>query len=127
MHERTKRRAGFLATIVPPLILASSPAAPHHGWSWYGDEDFSLTGRVVEKHFGNPHDRLLIETGGQEWTLVLSPPRRSRRAGFSGDEVAVGDTVTAYGRRHRDAELLEMKTERIKVRDDTYDLYPNRL
>lgn len=120
-------QALFGVTLTAILSLLSGLAWAHHGWSWYGEEDFSLTGRVVATHFGNPHDRLTIEADGREWNLVLSPPNRSRRAGFGDSEVAVGDTITAYGRRHRDAAIFEMKTERIKVGDDTYDLYPERL
>jgi len=108
------------------LSVAAGAALAHHGWSWYGSEDFSLTGKVLEKHFGNPHDRLVVEADGRRWNVVMSPPRSTARAGFSDERVAVGDTVTAYGHRHRDAATLEMKTERIRVGDNLYDLYPNR-
>jgi len=120
-------RAVFGVTLAALSSLLSGHVFAHHGWSWYGEEDFSLSGRVVATHFGNPHDRLTVEADGREWNLVLSPPNRSRRAGFDESEVAVGDTVTAFGRRHRDAATFEMKTERLKVGDNTYDLYPDRL
>lgn len=107
-------------TLVPALTLA------HHGWSWYGQDDFSLTGTVVETHFGNPHDRLVVEAEGARWNMLLSPPRRSQRAGFDDTVVAVGDRVTAHGHRHRDSATLEMKTERIEVGEQTYNLYPDR-
>jgi hypothetical protein len=106
--------------------LAAGTAAAHHGWSWYGDEEFTLSGTVVEKHFGNPHDRLTVEADGQRWNLVLSPPRGTARSGFGTDKVELGDTVTAFGHRHGDAATLEMKTERIRVGEALYDLYPNR-
>jgi len=123
----------FLRRIAPGLLattllgLFSALAFAHHGWSWYGDHDFTLSGTVVETHFGNPHDRLTIEADGKQWNLVLSPPGRSRRAKFDSDEVDVGDTITAFGHRHRDQQMFEMKTERLKVGESTYDLYPNRL
>src|SRR5690606_36157608 len=79
------------------LALGSGTALAHHGWSWYGTQDFTLTAKVVETDFGNPHDRLVVEADGQQWTLLLSPPARSRRAGLSADLVQVGDTVTAHG------------------------------
>ena len=107
--------------------LAAGAALAHHGWSWYGSDDFSLTGTVVEKHFGNPHDRLIVEAeDGQRWNVVMSPPRSTARAGFGEDRVKIGDKVTAYGHRHRDAGTLEMKTERLRVGDELYDLYPYR-
>lgn len=108
------------------LTLAASTAAAHHGWSWYGNDAFELTGQIVETHFGNPHDRLTIEADGETWNVVLSPPRRSERAGFDASTVKVGDTVTAYGHRHEERGNLEMKTERIRVGDNLYDLYPDR-
>jgi hypothetical protein len=127
MRARRLREAcaGIGGTLLVSLV--ASVAWGHHGWSWYGQEEFSLTGRVVEKHFGNPHDRLMLEADGKQWNLVLSPPQRSRRAGFSDTEVEVGETVTAFGHRHRESGTLEMKTERIQVGDKTYDLYPDRL
>ena len=109
------------------LLTLSMPAFAHHGWSWYGDDPFTLTGTVVETHFGNPHDRLTIESEGQRWNVVLSPPRRSQRAGFDQSRIAIGDRVTAYGHRHAERGNFEMKTERIEVGDETYDLYPERL
>lgn len=115
---------GFLGCVV--LASAALPASAHHGWSWYGNEDFELTAVVVEKDFGNPHDRMTVEADGQQWNLLLSPPARSISAGLTGDEIAVGDTITAYGHRRTEGDNFEMKTERLKVGDRTYDLYPNR-
>ncbi len=119
------KKAVFLVVSGFFLVL-SGLASAHHGWSWYTGSDFSLEGVVVEKHFGAPHDRLTIEAGGQQWNVVLSTPFRSRRAGFGQDEVEVGETVTAYGHRHAEATNFEMKTERLKVGDQLYNLYPNR-
>jgi hypothetical protein len=125
--QRRLMSSALGAILVVSGSLGSGIAFGHHGWSWYGSEDFTLTGRVVETHFGNPHDRLTVEADGQQWNLVLSPPNRSRRAGLNDGEVNVGDTITAFGRRHKDAAMLEMKTERLKVGQNTYDLYPERL
>ena len=107
-------------------VMLSGTAVAHHGWSWYTNGDFSLTGVIAEKHFGNPHDRLTIEAEGQMWNIVLSTPSRSRRASFGNNNVSVGDEVTAFGHRHADGTTLEMKTERLKVGEILFDLYPNR-
>ena len=119
------RKTGFLVMGAFFAVL-SGVAAAHHGWSWYTGDNFSLEGVVVEKHFGAPHDRLTIEASGQRWNVVLSTPFRSRRAGFGQEEVEVGETVTAYGHRHAEATNFEMKTERLKIGDQLYNLYPNR-
>lgn len=107
-------------------VTLSGTALAHHGWSWYTNSEFSLTGVIAKTHFGNPHDRLTIEAEGQMWNVVLSTPSRSRRADFGDDNVSVGDTVTAFGHRHADGATFEMKTERLKVGDKLFDLYPNR-
>lgn len=107
-------------------LLAAVPAGAHHGWSWYGDEEFTLTAQVKEVDFGNPHDRMTVEADGREWNLLLSPPARTRRAGLEADMIKVGDTVTAFGHRHRDADTYEMKTERLQVGDELYNVYPDR-
>ena len=99
----------------------------HHGWSFYGDLPFILTAEVVDVAFGNPHDQLTLKDGsGQEWNVLLSPPARSRSAGLSSEDVEVGDTVTAYGHRRREGDLFEIKTERLKVGDRMFNLYPDR-
>jgi len=76
--------------------LLANQALSHHGWSWYGNEDFTLTATVLEIRFANPHDRMTVEVDGQRWNLLLSPPSRTRRAGLSEDMIQVGDTITAY-------------------------------
>lgn len=121
------RRMLTLCSLLLAVTALSTAASAHHAWVWYGKSDFSLTGKIVETRFGNPHDRIIVESDGKLWTVVLSPPRRSERAGLFEKEVHVGDTVTAYGERHQDPNRMEMKAERLKVGDRTYDLYPERL
>src|SRR4051812_3772044 len=88
------------------LAGVTTLASAHHGWSWYGNEEFTLTAIVVETDFGNPHDRMTVEADGKEWNLLLSPPARSREAGFGEDNVKVGDTVTAYGHRRSEGDTF---------------------
>ncbi len=108
-------------------LTAAAPAAAHHGWSTYGAEDFELTGTVKEVRLGNPHDILIVEADGEEWEVWLSPPSRSRSAGFDENAIAFGDTVTAFGNRKSDPEIFEMKTRKITVEGEEYELYPERL
>lgn len=122
-----KIRQLSLATALA-AVLGAPAAFAHHGWSWYdGSQEFTLTATVVEKEFGNPHDRMTVEDAdGQRWNLLLSPPARSRRAGLTEDVVDVGATITAYGHRHQDADTFEMKTERLEVAGKLYNVYPDR-
>lgn len=114
-------------TVALGFGLAAASAWAHHGWSSYTREPFQLTGIVVETHFGYPHDRLTVESDGQRWNVVMSPPRRSRRAGFDESIVQAGNRITAFGNRHEDPNVHEMKTARIQVEGNDYDLYPSRL
>jgi hypothetical protein len=111
---------------VTGLCLLANQAASHHGWSWYTGDEFTLTATVVQIQFANPHDRMSVEADGRIWNLLLSPPARTRRAGLSEDMIQVGDTITAYGHRHADANNLEMKTERLQVGETLFNLYPRR-
>jgi hypothetical protein len=118
------RRAAF--ALVLTLALGASPALAHHGWSGYSDEEFTLTGVVEEISLGNPHGHLMVQSDGGVWNVVLGPPARNQRAGITDGVIQVGDTVTAYGKRHRDPDRLEMKTERLEVGGQFYDIYPDR-
>ena len=117
----------YLAAAAILFGALASSAIAHHGWGGYTSVDFTLTGTVVDTHLGNPHDRLTVEVDGEMWNVVLSPPGRSRRAGFNDSMIKVGDTVTMLGNRHANEGTLEMKTRRITVQDHNYDLYPSRL
>jgi hypothetical protein len=108
------------------LCFAAGQALSHHGWSWYSDDEFTLTATVVQIQFANPHDRMSVEADGRIWNLLLSPPSRTRRSGLREEMIQVGDTITAYGHRHADADNLEMKTERLLVGETLYNLYPRR-
>ena len=116
----------LVGVLMAGLALGSAAQA-HHAWVWYGKADFTLTGTVVETHFGNPHDRIVVRSDGKLWNVVLSPPRRTEKAGLVEKAVHVGETITAYGERHQDPEKFEMKAERLQIGNQTYDLYPERL
>ncbi len=109
------------------LWVLPGSANAHHGWSWYnGSEESTLTGIISEIDFRNPHDRIVLRVGDEEWDILFGPPARNRRAGLSHESVHVGDEVTIYGHRHAEPGRLEMKTERIKVGDAIFNLYPER-
>ncbi len=103
------------------------PAAAHHGWRSFGDTPFELSGTVEEVFLGNPHGELAVRADDGVWEVGLGPPYRNRRAGIEEGTIAVGDRVTAIGKRARDPEERAMKTERLIVGERTYDIYPERL
>jgi len=84
-----------------------STASAHHGWGGYKERvEGAFT--IQELKLGNPHDRLIAtDDTGQEWNLLLAPPLRNRRFGFSEESVSVGDTIEILGQRH--PKRMEMK------------------
>ena len=106
--------------------LASGSALAHHGWTWYTGAALELTGVVKETRWGNPHDRITLEVDGQTWDVWLGPPGRNKHSGFSTGAVNAGDTITVFGHRHVDGSRFEMKTERIRIGEDLFNVYPER-
>lgn len=82
------------------LVLAASAVFAHHGWGGY-KQVIEMTMTVTQLKLGNPHDRLIAtDESGQEWNLLLAPPARNRRFGFSEESVSVGDEIELYGQKH---------------------------
>ncbi len=82
------------------LAVAATSVFAHHGWGGY-KEVVEMTATVTELKLGNPHDRLMAtDDAGQEWNLLLAPPARNRRFGFSEKSVKVGDKLVLYGQKH---------------------------
>jgi Family of unknown function (DUF6152) len=124
MLVEMKRSA--VVTLVLASALLAAKAFAHHGWSGYTEEDFVLTGVVEGITLGGAHGELKVRANGGVWDVVLGPPFRNQRAGIIEGVIEIGDTVTAHGHRHVDPDRLEMKTERLEVRGEVFDIYPNR-
>ena len=118
-------RIRLLAAALVAATFAA-PSAAHHGWGNYLDAEFSLSGTVESANLGGPHGLIRLRSGRAVWDVVLAPPTRIQRAGLTADAVRQGTRVTARGHRHRNAQRLEMKTERLVVGNRTFDLYPER-
>jgi hypothetical protein len=81
-------------------MLIGAQASAHHGWGGY-KEKLEMTVTITALKLGNPHDRLVAVDGeGNEWNLLLAPPARNRRFGFSEESISVGDVVELYGQKH---------------------------
>jgi Family of unknown function (DUF6152) len=119
------KRSATVTLVLASLLMIAKPLA-HHGWSGYTEDDFVLTGVVEKIDLGNPHGRLSVRANGSIWDVALGPPFRNSRAGITDGVIQIGDTVTAHGHRHREPDRLEMKTERLEVGAEVYDIYPDR-
>jgi hypothetical protein len=115
-------RFGLLA-----ISLSALPASAHHGWAGNSDDEFELTGTVERGvSLAGPHATMQIRADGKIWDLTLAPPARTQRAGLKEGIIPVGATVTIHGHRNRDANRLEVKTERVIWNGRTFNVYPDR-
>ena len=124
MHSRLSLciRFGILA-----ISLAALPAFAHHGWAGNSDDEFELTGTVERGvSLAGPHATMQLRADGKIWDLTLAPPARTQRAGLKEGIIPVGAAVTIHGHRNRDANRLEVKTERVIWNGRTFNVYPDR-
>ncbi|EYS87863.1 hypothetical protein CF68_00815 [Cupriavidus sp. SK-4] len=104
------------------LALAAVPAIAHHGWSTYDEtKPLTLTGKIVESHYENPHAHIRIDAGGKRWLAVLAPVSRMEARGATADKVAVGREVTLVGYASKE-KAGELRAERITVDGKTVEL-----
>jgi hypothetical protein len=124
MHSRLSLCIGFGILAVS---LSGLPASAHHGWAGNSDDEFELTGTVERGvSLAGPHATMQIRADGKIWDLTLAPPARTQRAGLKEGIIPVGATVTIHGHRNRDANRLEVKTERVIWNGRTFNVYPDR-
>ena len=130
MATRVSRRALGAASITAALAAAAglTEAVAHHGWSWAEAEQQELRGTIREVYVGHPHPTLRVEVPGEGlWLVELGNPNQTARAGFNENSARVGDAVLAIGNRARDRGERRMKAVRLQVRDQIYDIYPERI
>lgn len=127
MQKPTDGRRIVICAAALSLVACWIPVLAHHGWEGYRTEDFEITGTVeTAVSLSGPHASLKIKADGQVWNVVLAPPPRTERAGLKAGMIPVGETVTAYGHRHKDPKTFEIKTERLRWKDRLFNVYPDR-
>jgi hypothetical protein len=126
-HSYACRARTVAAAAIATLLLSSLPLLAHHGWEGYQTQAFEISGTVESTvTTAGPHASLKIRADGQVWNVVLAPPPRTERAGLKSGMIPVGETVTAYGHRHKDLKIFEIKTERLRWKDRLFNVYPDR-
>ena len=111
-----------LVTAGAALALAALPAVAHHGWSTYDEtKPMTVTGKIVESHYENPHAHIRIDAGGKRWLAILAPVSRMEARGATADKVAVGRQVTLVGYASKE-KADELRAERITVDGKTVEL-----
>jgi uncharacterized protein DUF6152 len=108
------------------LFLLAQGALAHHGWGWTSDEEFELSGKIVNVRLGNPHGEVTLDADGEKWIVQVGQPWRNERAGLTPELLSIGRMITAHG--HRSAQESEklMKAERVIIEGKSYNLYPDR-
>ena len=115
-----------LLTVLAMLPVAGA-AHGHHGWSWAEDVVFELTGVIKSAQLGNPHGILkVVNKEAEEWTVEVGQPWRNAQAGLKDSMLVKGVEITAHGNRAKDQKLNVMKASRITIKDQVYNLYPER-
>ncbi len=122
-HRSNPRLAGRLLTATAlALPLIAAPASAHHGWGSYDAANaLTLTGKVREMTYANPHGTLRLDAPGKVWLVILAPPSRMRNRGLPADALEPGTTVTVVGYPHK-TDQAELRAERITVNGKTTEL-----
>ena len=117
-----KPRRQLVALSFVAILGLAMPASAHHGWGNYDStQTLTLTGKIVESSYQNPHGMLRLEVPGKIWHVVLAPPSRMQNRGLAPEQLTVGKSVTAVGYSHR-SEAAELRAERIIVDGQTVEL-----
>jgi len=104
------------------VSLLAAPAAAHHGWSSYdNDNAITLTGKIAEASYTYPHGTIMLETPGKIWLAVLAPPSRMSARGLPSSDLTVGAHATVEGYPSRQ-DQKEMRAERITIHGRTIEL-----
>ena len=112
----------MLRSIGLALMLITTAALAHHGWSEYdASNPLTLEGTIKKAGYSHPHGYVRLQTTDKTWTVVLAPPSRMDNRGLSKDMLKAGNraTVVGYANRNKPDEL---RAERITIDDKTTEL-----
>jgi hypothetical protein len=125
MPDRRVVLGGALAALLVPVV-----ARAHHGWDWAEDKTFEIAGVIKSAKLGNPHGILKIDAKNgaknEEWTVEVGQPWRNERAGLKDAMLVKGVELTIHGHRAKDPKLKVVKANRVVIKGQTYNLYPER-
>jgi hypothetical protein len=121
-------RAQWVAAVFLAASFVFQPQAAwaHHGWGWATDEEFEISGRIVNVRLGNPHGEVTIETKDGLWVVEVGQPWRNMSAGLFDSLFAKGVLITVHGHRSARPDERLVKAERVVINGRSYNLYPDR-
>ncbi|WLH03649.1 DUF6152 family protein [Pseudomonas beijingensis] len=104
------------------LMLITTAALAHHGWSEYdASNPLELDGTIKEAGYSHPHGYVRLQTTDKTWTVVLAPPSRMENRGLTKDMLKAGNRATVVGYVNRN-KPDELRAERIIIGDKTTEL-----
>lgn len=123
MKSRIIGPAGrFASSAAAAVILTTSAAWAHHGWSSYdADKPVTIEAPLTVVEYRNPHAQVQIDRDGHPWVVVLAPTGRMESRGMARDALVVGKTVTIEGYPRKDG-TAEIRAERITVDGKSVEL-----
>lgn len=115
-----------LSAVLTTAVLLPQGLSAHHGWGWATDEEFEITGRIIDVRLGNPHGELTMSVKGENWVVEVGQPWRNKSAGLTEELLQKGRIITVHGHRSaKEGERL-VKAERVVIAGQDYNLYPDR-
>jgi hypothetical protein len=109
------------------LVTAAIPAAAHHSAAAFdGQKKISVTGKVVEYRYMNPHIYLTLEVTKEDGTKQRMEVEAGAASvlnalGFTRDKLKIGDVVTIAGSpSRREPEKLMLGRDLTRQKDSAY-------
>jgi hypothetical protein len=89
------------------LLLAPAALAHHSGAMFDSERTVTLTGKVTEFNWVNPHSSFKVEVAGEDgkteiWSIEMNAPQNLVRSGWKRTTLKPGDEVTVVVRPLRD-------------------------
>lgn len=113
--------------LIAAVIVLSSPALAHHGWSWAEDQQSEVSGTIKDIYIGPPHPRLQVDAADGTWTVELGNPNQTERAGFAEGSAKPGDQITVTGNKPAEGNEKRIKAVKINVGGKDFVFYPERV
>lgn len=97
-------KIGLSIILVLTSLLSGISASAHHSFAAQYDinKPVSLAGKVTKVEWTNPHARFYVDVtddagNTSNWNIELGSPNFLKRAGWSRNDLQIGDEVTVNG------------------------------
>ncbi len=112
----------MLKHVAIAALVASAPAAAHHGWSSYdASKVLTVKSALTGVTWGNPHGAAKVKYQGKTWDVILAPTTRMEARGLTRAMLGPKQVVTLVGYPRSDG-TAEMRIERVIAGGKTVEL-----